>query len=333
MRRIILWIVVALAIVYVVVSFAEIQSIIDTLKKGNLPFLIVALFFALLCLINNSVTWGAIYRLLGIEETHRHLFLMTTASAFVNMIAPSAGIGGLAVFIDSARKRGQSTARVTVAGILYMLYEYMSLFCVILLGFIVLIRRGDLNAGEMTAAGFLLIVALVDGGILILGYKSKQLLGKVLSALARFGNRLLKRFIHRDFVKEESAINFSNEIADGIATIKGSKKKLMWPFLFTLNNKAILICVLAFTFLAMDTPFSTGTLIGGFSIAHLFYYASPTPGGVGIVEGVFPLALSTLRVPFANALLITLTYRALTFWLPLIVGFVSFRLLQRKHGV
>jgi hypothetical protein len=94
---------------------------------------------------------------------------MTTAANFVNLIAPSGGVGGIAVFLDQARHRKISMGGVMVVGVLYLVYEYTALFCVLLLGFIVLIRRHNLNAGELIAAGLLLLIAIADGTMLVLG--------------------------------------------------------------------------------------------------------------------------------------------------------------------
>ncbi|MCX6055432.1 MAG: lysylphosphatidylglycerol synthase transmembrane domain-containing protein [Chloroflexi bacterium] len=333
MRRIILLIVILLAICYIVVSFTQIQSILDTLSKGNLPFLLIAILFECLCLFNNSVTYASLYRLVGLKEERWQLFLMSTAMTFVNMVTPTAGVGGMAVFLDSARQRKLSTAKVLVVGILYALYEYTTLFFMVLLAFVVLLRRNDLNGGELTAAGILLLIMLIEGAVLYLGYRSSAHLGKILFTLAKWINHLMYRFFHRDLVAPENAFKFSGEIADGVKALQINPKKLVWPFLFSLNNKAILLCVLAFTFLALDTPYSIGTIVGGFSIGQLFYYVSPTPGGVGVVEGVYPIVLSSLRVPLSKALLITLSYRAVTLWFPLLIGFFSFRILLKKQGV
>jgi uncharacterized protein (TIRG00374 family) len=333
MRKIVLIIVALLAVAFVVFSFAELQNILDTLRKSNLVFLLVALLCEIICLYNTSATFGALYRLVGLQESRWRLFLMTTAANFVNLIAPSAGVGGIAVFLDDARSRKISTGRVMVVGVLYLVYEYAALFCILLLGFIVLIRRHNLNTGELIAAGFLLLIALADGTILYLGYRSSEQLGRLLAWLSRLVNRFFTPFFHRDLLKVEAAHHFSREVAEGISTIRSSHKNLIWPFLFTLNNKALLICVLAFTFLALNTPFSTGTLVGGFSISYLFFYASPTPSGVGFVEGILPVALNTLNVPFTNAVLITLLFRAVTLWFPLVVGAVTFRILQKRRQV
>jgi uncharacterized protein (TIRG00374 family) len=332
MRKIIQWIVIGLAITYVVVSFTQIEQIIETLRKGNLPFLLAAFVFEGICLFNATAVYSSLYRLVGLTETRGKLFLMTTAATFISMIAPSGGVGGMAIFLDSAKQNKLSSGRVLVVGILYLLYEYASLLCVVMLGFVVLLRRGHLTGGEISAAAFMAAIAVADGIILYLGYKSQDKLGRLLTWFSRLANRLLMRFFHRDVFNTEHAYNLSVEISEGIKAMRGNPRKLVWPFLFALNNKAILICVLALTFMALNVPYSTGTIIGGFSIGHLFYYISPTPGGVGVVEGLFPLILTSLRVPFGKAVLITLTYRALTLWLPLLVGFVSFRILQKRHG-
>ena len=155
----------------------------------------------------------------------------------------------------------------------------------------------------------------------------------MLAWLSQLVNCILNPFFHRDLLRVDNAYRFAREVAEGISTIRSSCKNLIWPFLFTLNNKALLICILAFVFLALNTPFSTGTLVGGFSNSYLFFYASPTPSGVGFVEGILPVALNTLMVPFANAVLITLVFRAVTLWFPMFVGAVTFRLLQRRPQV
>lgn len=331
MRRIIQLIVIVLAIMYVVVSFTQIQTIIETLRLGNFPFLVVAFIFEFICLFNATAVYGSLYQLVGMKETRWNLLLQTTASTFISMIAPSGGMSGLAVLIDSAKQRKLSSGRVLVVGILYLLYEYASLLCVVTIGFVVFLRRGHLGVGEISAALFMLAIALGVGVVLYLGYISQRRLGLLLTGLSRWANRRVRRIFHRDLINVGNAYFLSTEIADGISTIRAKPKKLVWPFLFALNNKAILICILAFTFMALNVPYSVGTIVGGFSISQLFYYISPTPGGVGVVEGVFPLVLTTLRVPFGKAVLITFTYRAITLWLPLLIGFISFRILQRRH--
>ncbi len=332
MRKFLFLLILFLAVVFVFLSFSELQSIVETLEKSNWVFLSFAFLFECILFYNTATTFGSLYRLVDLDETRKQLFLMTTAMNFVNVIAPSAGIGGMAVFLDSARRRGQPTGRVTVVGVLFALYDYAAFLCVLALGLVVLFRRNNLTAGELTATAILLVIALAMASLLILGYRSSERLGRLLAGAVRLVNRLARLFIHRDYLQEASAYAFASDVAEGIAILRGKRKDLVWPFLFALNGKALLLCILAFTFLALGTPFTVGTLVGGVSIAYLFMIVSPTPSGVGMVEGILPVVLTGLRVRWAAAVLITLVFRAITFWFPLLVGAVSFRLLHRQSN-
>ena len=78
-------------------------------------------------------------------------------------------------------------------------------------------------------------------------------------------------------------------------------------------------------FLAFNVPVTLGTLVAGFSIGNLFNIVSPTPSGIGIVEGTLTLALASLRVPLAAATVVALVYRGIVIWLPLLLGMITFR--------
>jgi uncharacterized membrane protein YbhN (UPF0104 family) len=52
--------------------------------------------------------------------------------------------------------------------------------------------------------------------------------------------------------------------------------------------------------------------------------------GVGIVEGTYPVVLAALGVPLAQGIIVTLTFRFVTFWLPLGLGAITFRYMNRR---
>jgi hypothetical protein len=330
MRKTFIAIVLLLAIVLIIFSFSELESILNTIKRSDWRFIGLGLIIETVWLYNLATTFRALYRLVGLKEDSRHLMLVAAAANFINVVAPSAGIGGIAVFIDDAKHRNHASGRVTVVGALFVLFDYIAFLCVLALGWVVLIRRNNLNMGEITASIILLCLAVAFAVLLYLGYRSAAELSKALAWMARAVNRILRPFLHRDYLSVERAYTFADEIAEGLSAIKGKRKELLWPFLFALNNKALLICVLALTFLAFKTAFTVGTLVGGFSIGYLFLIVSPTPSGLGFVEGALTIALNSLRVPLGTAGVITLIYRAITFWFPLGVGAIAFRRLSRN---
>jgi uncharacterized protein (TIRG00374 family) len=334
-RNVLVWVAILMAIAFVIVSISELQNIANALRKGNWLFLILAFGLQILCLCNNAKTYQSLFRVVGLKESFRHLFLLSTAFTFVNLIAPSGGVGGVAVFMDSARQRGQSPARAMVVGILYAIYEYVTLLMVVFLGFVTLIRRdeikGGMSGGEITAAILLLLATIGFGLLLYVGYRSSERLGNLLARLATWANRVLFRFAHREVFSPDGARTLAREIGEGVSTIQHSKGKLVRPFLFALANKVILIALLTSIFLALNITFSAGTVVAGYGFCQLFFYVSPTPAGIGVVESLFPVILNMLQVPLTQGLLITLIYRGITIWLTFGIGFYSFRKLQKSY--
>lgn len=234
----------------------------------------------------------------------------------------------MALFINDGQHRGQSSGKVTVAGALYLLIDEAAFLFVLAFGTIILARRNRLSDGDIAASLTLLAIACVIALFLYLGYRSAKTLGNVLARLARIINAIVRPFLRREYLSEARAHNFASEIAEGLSALPKKPTSLIPPLLLSLFGKVLLMGILTCAFLSFNVPFRLGTIIGGFSIAFLFLIVSPTPSGVGVVEGMMALALHSTRVAWGSAILITLAYRCVTFWLPLLVGVWAFRLIN-----
>ncbi|MCF6278081.1 MAG: flippase-like domain-containing protein [Anaerolineales bacterium] len=332
MRKFIVVVIFFLTVVFIFLSFSELQSIADTLRLANLWLFAVALLVQLVWLYNMGLTFRALYHLIGLEESSRHLTKVATAANFVNVVAPSLGVGGMAIFVSDGKQREHPSGKVTAATALFIIFDYAAFLFVLTLGLIVLIRRDNLTAGEISASIFLLVISLGLAFLIFLGMRSAEKLGAALAALTRFVNKLANPFIHRAYLDEESAYSFAHEIAGGLASINDNRRRLLAPMSFALANKGLLIVVLMLIFIAFNVPFSAGTLIAGFAIGYLFLIVSVTPSGIGIMESALAVGLKSLGVPWSQAVVITLTYRAVTLWFPLGLGGLAFRSLQREKN-
>jgi len=242
---------------------------------------------------------------------------LATAAAFVNVIAPAGGMSGIAVFIAAARQRGYAAGKAAIAGALYILFDYAGFFCVLALGLVVLVRRNNLNWPEITASAILVTIAIVLGTLLYLATRGADRLARVLSWCVHQINRVFKLLFRRDYLSEERAYSFAHDAAEGIRSLPHKPESFLLPFALALSSKALMISILFLVFLAFKVTFSVGTLIAGFSIGYLFIIVSPTPSGLGVVEGALTLALRSMWVPLEEAAVVVLAYRGFTFWLPL----------------
>ncbi len=328
MKKLFVVVILFLGIAVVAISFSELETIMLTLRKAHLTFFILAIIVQLLWFITTARMYQSIFHLLGVDESTWTLSRIATAANFINVVAPTAGVGGIALFASEARRRGHPPGKVTVAAALFLLLDQAAFLCILALGLIILARRNDLDAGEISASIFLLCIALSYAFVLYLGYRSEEKLGNLLAAAARGINRIVRIFRKHEYLSEVRAHEFAHEVSEGFSGLTEKPSSLIRPILWGILDKVLLMCILMFSFLSFEVPFTAGTIIAGFSIAYLFLIVSPTPSGIGIVEGLMPIALTSLNVDWSQAVLITLTYRTVTFWVPFGIGAWAFRSLH-----
>ena len=331
MRKFLFILLIFLAAAFVYLSFGELESIVRTLQDGNIWLILLAVLIQVGWLFVAGLILRSLYHVLNMKESMYRLALLSASTTFVNIVAPSIGMGGMAYFISHAVRNGQSAGKVTVVNMLWLFLDYVAFLAVLVLGLIVLFRRNDLDSTEIAASAVMFAIAGALGFLLYLGSRSADKLGNVLAALARLVNRIAEPFLHRAYLNEARAHEFAHEMATDLRSLPERYHTLVIPFLYALLSKALLMGVLLAVFLAFQVPFSPGTIIAGFAIAYLFLIVSPTPAGVGIIEGVMPLTLSSLHVPWSQAVVITLAYRGITFWIPLGFGALAFRMLESER--
>lgn len=333
MRNFIIAVVILLGVVFIIFNFSELQSIIGTIQDGNLRYIFLALALEVVYLLNVTGSYQAIYKALGLNEKPDRLFLMAASANFVNVVAPSGGMGGLGIFLSEARRNKYSSARVTVAGALIVLFDYLGFLTLLGLGLIVLFRRDNLNSPEIIASFLMLLLAFSWTGMLYLGMRSARSLGRLLARFAIVINTILKPFIRRKYLSEKRAFAFAHDVSEGLNYIRYKPLNLILPAFLGLTSKIVLMVILAVIFLAFNAQFTSGTIVAGFSLGYLFWIISPTPSGIGFVEGALTLGLTSLQVPLGTAAVIALVYRGVTFWFPMVIGMLAFRWLFKEKSV
>ncbi len=333
MRKFILALLLFLGVIFILMRMSEVQDIVNTLHHGDWRYVGLAFSVIIAWMVAFTLQYYMIYKAIGLEETFHTLLPVVIASIFVNTVMPTAGMSGMAVFVAEARRRNYSPGRAAIAGALAVLFDYAAFACILFMGMFVLIRRNNLNIGEIIAASILISIAIVLTVLIYLGMRSADALGQALSWLARLVNRVLHPFIKREYLSETRAHEFARDAAEGLREIDREPGRVIVPFVISLVKFGLLITVLFLCFLAFEVPISIGTLVASFSIAYLFLIVSPTPSGLGIVEGALPLALSSMYVPMGAAAIITLAYRGITFWMPLFIGMLAFRYLGGSKDI
>ena len=150
-------------IIFIITQIQDFGSIVDTVKRSYLRFLFLAIAMQGVWLLNVAALYRTIYRVLGIDESIVDMMLIAAAANFVNVVTPTAGVGGMAIFISEARRKEYSSGRTTVASAMFVLFDYAGFLMVLALGLFVLFRRDKLQIPEITASGILLLITGYEG--------------------------------------------------------------------------------------------------------------------------------------------------------------------------
>lgn len=332
MRQLILVFLLFLGSFFLISRFTELELIADTLRQGEWGWLLLAAGVQLAWILGVGALFGVLYQMLGLKEKTRRLVALAASANLLNVIAPSLGFGGMAVFLIDGRRRGLAPGRITAATALYLLYDYLSILAILSLGMVLLFQRGQLTSGEEFAAVLLLLVTMLLGLLLYLGRRSAHRLGKLLAGIARIGNFVTQRLLKRKVIEQPGAHGLAGDISAGLGEMQAQGLRLLLPLVLALVNKLVMFAVLLLVLKGFDQPVTLATLVVGVSIACLFAIISITPSGIGFVEGAMTLALHSMDLALAPAAVVTLAYRALTFWFPLSYGVLGLRWFSAAGG-
>ncbi|GAA3030675.1 lysylphosphatidylglycerol synthase domain-containing protein [Streptomyces lactacystinicus] len=229
------------------------------------------------------------------------------AGSFVKLVAPAA-IGGIALntrYLQRAGIRsGQAVASVGASQLAGLAGHLLLLFSFGLI-------TGSQTNGDLSASR-----------AVIIGVLSAAVLALVVAAVAP-----LRRFV----LGRLRSLFFG--VVPRMLDLMQTPSKLVTGFggilLLTLSFTACLdFSVQAF---GGDVSFSAVAVV--FLTANAAGSAIPTPGGIGPVEVALIGALTVADVSPTIATPAVFLYRALTFWLPVLPGWIAYNVLQRKKAL
>jgi glycosyltransferase 2 family protein len=232
-------------------------------------------------------------------------FFVQLATAFVGVAMPPT-VGHVAVNARYLHRQkvdeGTIAASVTVSQLVNIVTTALLL---IVLG--VLTGSGlskfKIAPGDDVLIGLAVIAAAVIA-VLAVPQTRKKVTGAVWPHLRQIGPRLVDAISHPLRLAIAAGANLLLSAAYSVALIAALRSVGAHPAI-----------------LAAAVVFLAGNTVGS---------ATPTPGGLGGVEAVLAAGLTAIGIPAHQAIPAVLLFRMATFWLPIPVGWISYKVLQRR---
>lgn len=305
----------------------ELTQLGRTVARGHWPWLLTALGLQLLYYVAYTGVYQCSFATVEVHSSLWELLPVTYASLFANMAAPTGGVAGAALFVDEVTRRGQSRTRATVGVLLMLVIDFGVLVLIVLASLGVLWGKRNLRFYEVAAALILLLFVLALAVALLFALWRPAWLHKGLDWLQRQVNRAGAWLRRPRLLDDAWSARNAEEFQLGAQAMRNRPWSLLWTALVAFIAHALSLVSLYTLFRAFDQPIG-GALLVGYAMTILFTIVSPTPNGVGVVEGIMPVIYTSLGLPLATATVISLTFRGFTFWLPMLAGFFLLRRLQ-----
>lgn len=322
---------VALILVLLVTRFVEIRQLAATLAQGHWQWLLAALLLQGVYYLLYALLFKAGFAMVGVSSRVRELIPVLFVSILVGTVAPVAGISAAAVLIEDAARRDQSAARAAEGVLLVWVAGLGAMVPLLLIGLGHLQWAQALQIYELVGA---LLFILYIGGMtaaLLMAMWQPGRLRHLFRLLQRTANRILAR-LRRPLLSEDWATRNARECTGAAMAIATHPRQIGNTLGVALGIHLLNLASLWAVFLAFDQTPAFGALTAGFSLGYVFSIISILPLDLGVVEGVMTLVYSSLGVPVPSALVISLAFRGLNVWLPIVLSFFSLRLVQAFRG-
>ena len=281
-------------------NFEQISTVI---AQANIWWILGALAFSL------ATYLGAGLALVALSPTKLSIWTSTEvhlASSVVSLVAP-AGVGGAAINLRFLNRKGVPTP----VGVATVALVQIIQFVVTVVLLIVLAATTGQSTGLSLPSGWVMVaaaglVAVVTVALVIPRVRS-FLWAKAEPTYRQVWPRLMWILSNPGRL----ALGAAGTVLLSLSYVLSFAASL-WAFGYTLP-----FSMLAITYLASNT---VGSVV-------------PAPGGIGPVEIALTAGLATAGVPGGVALSAAIVYRLVTFWIPIPVGWLSLRRLQRTGSL
>ena len=252
--------------------------------------------------------------------------------ALIAMVAASIGlvaggwISAAAVTYRLVEKSDNSPEEATLAGVLPMLYNTALLVIISTLGLGYLLIAHQLSSALMFAYSLILFIFWLGFLLIIFGIKHQEIVESLILWIINHFMHLFGRVYDTTPVS-----TMIDSIFTGLKLLLNGRWKK--PAIGSGINIAFDMLTLYLLFIAAGHAANPVVLMAGYSVAFLlekgvFFI----PGGIGVIESGMVAIYTSLGIPGAINVVVILSYRLISFWLPSLLGFAVAVYLQRTSA-
>ena len=280
---------------------AELQEVKHLVVTSRWDWISIGVLLSIVYVFIHGEMYRASFAAVGSKVGLLDATMLYLKRNFISVFLPAGGVSSLAFFSGDIEKKGVTRSQVNFASSIYGFVGILSVVAIAIPVFIYAICEGSIGAGEWYG---LIAVFLLIGGVYLL-YRSVAKQNSVY--------RLIIRYVP---VVEVWLGEFtSNQI---------ERRSFIRTFLWSMLIEVFGIVHIYIAMLALNIEPSFLIATVSYVVGVVFLIISPFLRGLGAVEASMTFMLIRMGYDDAQAVSVTFLYRFMEFWIPLLLGALSF---------
>ena len=326
-------------LILIYIKFAELKLIGSLFTKSNYYWLAGIITLQVFSYLFQALNYRDVLRIKDLEVSAKELYPMSFVVQFLNQALPSAGLSGQVFFIQYLKKYGLTVAEGIGRALLEVMTLYMAFGTFFIISSIIIFNKDTI--ADVPEIRFFIYGFIIVAIIALLFFFFIQ--GRKRSRIAIW----ITGWLHRYFEKKKKKRKRGEKITDhsehakmifeqfntslSIKTLQ-KRKKPFWAAYFW-QNMIILSNILTLYFISFSIgyPISFWLAFIVFTLVKFISMVAFVPGALGVFEGGMTLIFVSFGVPAEPAFAMTLLLRAFTFWFPMPIGWLLYRLYFHRH--
>jgi uncharacterized protein (TIRG00374 family) len=312
-----------MAALAILMDWHEVGGLIGHAKLGPIP---IALLFTALSYITFCYGFATVGRLFGLGLPKSDLALAGFVSSVVANLISLGGIAGYSMRIIVLGRRGLRSAEVLGPSIFHSYLTNLFLVAMLPVGLGTLVFLHPLSKAveiELGAAAGALLLLFGTGSAALFSTRFRR---SLLRRAERVYERLLKR-------KPAATLwELDETLTRGVAAAERAPATLIVPIALAILDWACCLAAIYCCFRALGAHIAPGVLLTGFSVGVVAGLISMIPGGLGVQEGSMAGVYALLGIQFEQALLASILFRVVYYFVPYLASLMLYRRLFGAGG-
>lgn len=317
LRILVVILVLGLAVNLILPKMLDFGHAIDVLRAMTWWLVLAAFIAEVMVYLSYGFALDSVLKTQGEELGVIRAALIFIASYSVGVVA-GGWVGSAATTYALFVDKGVKKSNALVAGLLPSMLANVPLILIAIAGILTLGLSGHLSQAQLIQYSVFILLLLIFTFGYLLALVFPKAAFKLVNWVLWNWNRIRK--------KEYDPANTQANLDRLFAAWRLMGKGRWWlPLVGTIGYYGFDVLMMYLIFRAAGYPIRAGVLFAGYGLPLLLAkMAFIIPGGVGVIETSMAALFSSLGVPDNIALVSILGYRLISFWIPILIGFLSY---------